>query len=123
MRKLQVKHWQHPAIGLLGGWFAVSPWVLGPPVSNWVLAASVTLGLALVASAVTSLFEPDAGEDWVAATVGALIAVMPSLMGFADDFVASCNAHLVGIATLVLAGWLSSRDGELSDWGWDRLAR
>lgn len=124
MRKLQLKNWQRPVIGLLGAWLAVSPWALGLHVSSWVIAASVFLGLALVAGAIISVRHPQAAEDWLAASVGAILCVMPTLMGFSEDRIASANAQVVGIATLVLSLWLCVRNGEFGDWTWDdRLVR
>jgi hypothetical protein len=118
MKKLQM-NWQRTAIGLLGAWLVASAWVLSLQLDVWVIAANVLLGLALVSSAILSVVRPQAAEDWLAASVGAVITVMPSLMGFSEDFVASANAQSVGLATLVLAMWLCVRNGEFGPWDWD----
>src|SRR3954463_14781810 len=103
MNKLQVKqHWQFVVVGLLGAWFAISPWVLNLQDTRNILATGVLLGLALIASAIASLMKPRPPEKWIVAAVGLLTAVAPWLVRFASDHVATRNAEAVGLASLVL---------------------
>lgn len=112
MRKLQVKHWQHPVIGLLGAWFAVSPWALRLHADPTVLVGSVVLGVALIASAVISVLKPQPGDNWMTACLGLVTAIAPWLLGFAGNTAAVRNAAATGIAVLLLTLWVLVRDGE-----------
>jgi hypothetical protein len=123
MRKLQVKHWQHLVIGLVGAWFAVSPWLLKLQADSSVAAVSVILGLALIASAIASIVKQHPAEDWVTAGVGLVAAVTPWLVGFASNAVATRTAEASGLICLLLALWALEREGEFSNWTRDRLAR
>ena len=108
--KLQVKHWQDPVVGLLGLWFAGSPWLLDLTYSTAAVAASLALGLALLAVAVGAMLVPHKWERWAAAALGAGAAASPWLLGFADDTVAWRNAVATGLVAALLALWVMARD-------------
>jgi hypothetical protein len=123
MQKLQVKNWQFPVVGLLGLWFAVSPWVLKLQTTTNLMATSIVLGLALIASAIASVIKPDGAEKWTTAAVGLVTAVSPWLVRFAADPLATHNAEAVGLISLLLAVWVLARDGAFQGLMRDRVAR
>ena len=114
-KKLQshLKHWQDGVIGLIGAWFAVSPWVLDLQHNTAVLATSVAMGVALVLMAIGSFVAPRAWEHWAEAAIGAGAAISPWLLGFADDTLAWRNAVAVGLTSALLALWVMVRQGEI----------
>ena len=100
---MSIKHWQVPAIGLLGLWFAVSPWVVGPSGGDMLLAANVILGLALVAAAAAMLHPTKAALGaWLAVVVGLLTAISPWLLDYSAQTGAVSNAVAVGLASAIL---------------------
>lgn len=110
MSKLQVKHWQDAAVALLGLWFAGSPWVLDLTHSTPAVAASLALGLALVAMAIGALLVPHQWERWATAALGAGAAASPWLLGYAGDTVAWRNAVATGLLTALLALWVVAHE-------------
>jgi hypothetical protein len=115
MKKLRSHwdHWQDAAIGLLGAWFAVSPWVLDLQHDTAILATIVAMGLALVLLAIGSFVAPRAWEHWAQAAIGAGAAASPWLLGYAEDTLAWRNAVAVGLPSALLALWVMVRRGEV----------
>ena len=100
---MSTRHWQVPAIGLLGLWFAVSPWIVGPSGSDTLLAANVALGVALVAAAAAMLHQTRAALGaWIAVVLGLLTAISPWLLGYSAQTGPVSNAVAVGLATAIL---------------------
>ncbi len=122
MKQLQLKHWQDPVVALLGAWFAVSPWVLGFEAHTAAKAASLVLGLLLLAVGLAAVFAPRSWEHWSTVALGVLAAVSPWLLGFAGQARAMENAVAVGLVSLVLALWALARDDQLGGWWHDRMA-
>ncbi len=122
MKQLQLKHWQGPAVALLGAWFAVSPWVLGLQGPSMLRAASVVLGAVLLALGVDATRLSHAGVQGGMVTAGAVTAASPWLLGAAGESAFVWNAVLVGLATLGPALWALAREHRLDGWRPDRMA-
>lgn len=122
MRKLQlknVKHWQDVVIGLLGAWFAASPWLLQLEGMTHLTATSLALGVALLLLAIGSLVTPRKWERWAEAALGLGIALSPWLANYADDAVAWRNAVATGLVSALLAIWVMLPAGWARRWkGW-----
>lgn len=122
MRKLNlksVKHWQDAVSGLLGAWFAASPWLLQLQWSTPLIATSLALGVALLLLAIGSLVSPRKWERWAAAAIGLGMAVSPWLATYADDPVAWRNAVATGLVCALLAIWDVLPAGWTPRWnGW-----
>jgi FtsH-binding integral membrane protein len=123
MKHLHLKHWQDPVTALLGAWFAASPWILGFKDNNSAVAASLALGLAVVALAVGSMLATKPWEYWVAGALGIGIAISPWLLDFAGHQAAVRNAGIVGLTLFVLAVWALATETDLGSWRNDRMAR
>ena len=119
MRKLQlkkVKHWQDLVIGLLGAWFAASPWLLQMQLTTHLKATSLALGVALLLLAIGSLVTPLKWERWAEAAVGLGVAASPWLAGYADDPVGWRNAVATGLVGTLLAIWVMLPAGWTPRW-------
>jgi hypothetical protein len=106
------KRWQDALVALLGAWFAVSPWVLDLHASTTVIAASLGLGLALMALAIGAFLTGRRWEHWAEAATGLAVAASPWVLGFSDDTVAWRNAAAVGLISALLALWVMAREKE-----------
>lgn len=115
MKKFQsyLKHWQDAVIGVLGIWFAASPWLLDLQYSTVIVATGVATGLALLLLAIGSFVAPRAWEHWAQAAIGAGAAASPWLLGYAEDPLAWRNAVAVGLVCALLALWVMVRQGEV----------
>lgn len=107
--KLKTMHWQDAAIGLLGLWFAASPWVLDLRHEPAAVVTGLAMGLALVAMAAGAMLAPRTWEHWAVAAIGAGAAASPWLLGYAGDPVAWRNAVAVGLIVVLLAAWAMLR--------------
>jgi len=109
MKKLKISSWQDPVIGLLGAWFAVSPWVLGYANLTDASAASVLLGLGLVAMAVAGVAKGYNWARWGALALGLGAAAAPWVLGFGEQTDPARNALGVGLLSALLAAWMLVR--------------
>jgi hypothetical protein len=116
----RVKHWQDAAMGLLGAWLVVSPWVLGFQGVVVAMLATMAVGTLLVASAVEAMQVPQAWEEWLDVGLGVLLMVAPALLGFESVTPALENALATGAAVTVLAVWVLVTDDEFAA-SWERL--
>jgi hypothetical protein len=117
------KHWQAPVVGLLGAWFAVSPWIVGPASSGMVSVTHVVLGLALVAAALAmSSMTNGAWGAWLAMAVGLVAAVSPWLLGFAEAREATANAVITGCVAAILGCMVGFVSTDPDSWWNDRAA-
>ena len=117
------KHWQVPVIGLLGLWFAVSPWIVGPSGSDMLLAANVALGVALVAAAAAMLHPTRAALGaWLAVVLGLLTAISPWLLGYSDQTSPVSNAVAVGLASALLGLMVGLLATDPDNWWNDKVA-
>jgi len=123
---MQIRHWQAPAIGLLGLWFAVSPWVIGLSGGDTLIAANVALGLALVATA-AAMAHPtkSAWGAWLAVVMGLLVAASPWVLGYSEQTTATASALATGLVSGILGFMVGFTTGLKSDpdsWWDDRVA-
>jgi hypothetical protein len=118
-----VKHWQVPVVGLLGLWFAVSPWLLGYGEDHKVLAANVVLGLAILASAVVAT-RPGrvASAAWSGFVLGLVAAISAWVLGHGDDMSLALNAVATGLVTATLSCMLGFSVADPDSWWNDRVA-
>jgi hypothetical protein len=116
----RVKHWQDAANALLGTWLVVSPWVLG--FQNVVVAAvsTMAIGALLVASSLEAMQVPQAWEEWLDTGLGALLMVVPALLGFDSVAPALQNALVTGALVTALAIWVLVTDDEFAA-SWERI--
>ncbi len=106
-------HWQDMAIGVLGLWLAVSPWVLDFSSQGTATMGAVILGVAVMAAAVASLIMARPWEEWVAVALGLVAMAFPWVLGLSNQ-VRERNAMLLtGVAIIVFAGWMLATR---SDW-------
>jgi len=119
-----VKHWQAPVVGLLGVWLAVSPWVLGLTGPEWLAAAHVAIGLALVASAAAMANSVKAGWGaWLTVVFGLVAAASPWLFGFAAQSQATFSALATGLVAAALGAVVGvSTMSDTERWWNDRVA-
>lgn len=118
-----VKHWQIPVLGLLGLWFAVSPWPLGYAADRGVLAVNVVLGLAILASAVVATHPGHvASAAWSAFILGLVAAISVWVLGHGDDMSLALNAVATGLVTAALGCMLGFSVADPDSWWNDRIA-
>jgi len=118
-----LKHWQVPVVGLLGLWLAVSPWVVGPAGSDMLVAATVGLGIALVATAAGMAHPTKAAWGaWLTVVFGLLAAVSPWLLGYADQTNAVTNAVATGLVSAILGFMVGLMATDPDSWWNDRVA-
>lgn len=119
--KKYVRHWQVPVVALLGLWFAISPWIVGPS-GDKVMAANVALGLALVAAAAGMLHPPKAAWGaWLAVLLGLLTAVSPWLLGYGEQVSQAANALATGLVCAILAFMVGLLVTDQDAWWNDRV--
>jgi hypothetical protein len=116
----RVKHWQDAVNALLGTWLVISPWVLG--FQNVVVAAASTMaiGAVLVASNLEAMQVPQAWEEWLDMGLGALLMVVPAVLGFDSVAPALQNALVSGALVIALAIWVLVTDDEFAA-SWERI--
>ena len=116
----RVKHWQDAANAVLGAWLVVSPWVLG--FQNVVVAtvSTMAVGALLIASSLEAMQVPQAWEEWLDAGLGALLMMIPALLGFDGVAPALQNALVVGGLVTALAIWVLLTDDEFAS-SWERI--
>jgi hypothetical protein len=116
----RVKHWQDPVNGLLGAWLVVSPWVLGFQNVMVAMLSTAAIGALLVASSVEAMQVPEAWEEWFDAALGALLMLLPALLGFDSVTPALRNALITGGLVTTLAIWVLITDDEFAA-AWQRV--
>lgn len=99
------RFWQDSINLLLGLWLIISPWIAGFATSQVALWNAVILGVVIAAMSLAALTRFRDWEEWADMLVGAWLIASPWVLGFATMTIATYNVVLVGIATLVLAGW------------------
>lgn len=118
-----IPHWQVPVVGLLGLWFAASPWLLGHAQDHKVLAVNVVLGLAIVASAVVATRPGHvASAAWSAFILGLVAAISAWVLGHGDDMGLALNAVATGLVTATLSCMLGFSVADPDRWWNDRIA-
>ena len=126
MEKLlkSMKHWQVPVVGLLGLWFAVSPWVLGTAHETRLMAVSLVVGLALVASAVAMTRGGHASSGaWSGLVLGLVAAVSTWLLGHSEDMNQVLNAVATGLLAAILSCMVGLAVMDPDKWWNDRVAQ
>lgn len=119
----RIKHWPIPVVGLLGLWFAVSPWVLGTADQAGVMAVSFVLGLALFAAAVVMTRTGHATSGaWTGLVLGLVAAVSPWLLGHGDDTTHALNAVATGLVAAALSCMVGFKVMDPDQWWNDRVA-
>ena len=119
----RVKHWQSPVVGLLGLWFAVSPWVLGFVDEQRLMVVTLVQGLALVATAAVMLHDKHAASGaWGTAVLGVVAAVSPWLLGHGEDLRVAANAVLTGVVSALLGFMVGLKAADPDTWWNDRVA-
>jgi hypothetical protein len=113
--------WQHWANFLLGGWLAMSPWVLGFAEHERATMNAVAFGVVLIVFSLLELQLPEVWEEWVNMFSGLWLVVAPFALGFTADFDASANTMLVGAVAAMLAAWAMSLDKEIGKWWHDHV--
>lgn len=114
--------WQDWVSLVLGGWLAVSPWVLG--YSDVVPAtwSAVIVGVVLGAYALVEIEMPKPWEEWVNFLLGLWLMLSPLVLGFAGSAMAAWHTVAIGALVLLLAAWAMSLDKEIGKWWHDHVA-
>ena len=116
----RVKHWQDAANAALGAWLVVSPWVLGFQNVVVAMVSTMAVGALLVASSLEAMQVPQAWEEWLDAALGALLMMIPALLGFDGVAPALQNALVTGGLVTALAIWVLVSDDEFAA-SWERI--
>lgn len=112
----QLKHWQDPLNGLIGLWFAVSPWVLGFADQRTAAINMVVVGILLIAVAFGAALVPRAWEEWSEAALGLWMVVSPWALTFQTLRPAMASAVCGGLVVLALAIWVLGTDKDYGGW-------
>lgn len=116
----RVKHWQDPVNALLGAWLIVSPWVLGFQNVVVAMVSTMAIGALLIASSLEAMQVPQAWEEWLDVGLGALLMVLPALLGFDSVAPALQNALVSGAVVTALAIWVLVTDDDFAA-SWERI--
>jgi len=116
----RVKHWQDAANAALGAWLVVSPWVLGFQNVVVAMVSTMAIGALLIASSLEAMQVPQAWEEWMDAGLGALLMMVPALLGFDGVAPALLNALVTGGLVTALAIWVLLSDDEFTA-AWERI--
>ena len=106
----------------LGAWLLVSPWALGYSDQSAATMNALVLGTILVLEELFELGVHETVEEWIDLVAGLWLMISPVALGFTSQAVASWNALLVGLLTIVFAAWaMSPLDERLSHWWHERV--
>ncbi len=118
-----VRHWEIPVIGLLGLWFAVSPWALGSAENTRMVAVNVVLGLALATAAASMTRTGHASSAaWGGLVLGLVTAVSPWLLGNTENVIAALNAVATGLVAGTLSCMVGFKSVDTENWWDDKVA-
>ena len=101
------RRWQDAANVALGSWLIVSPLVFAGGAYD--LTARV-VGVLIVVCAASALRWPaSALAEWACLASGIAVVVAPPLLGYAVNGPAAWNSYLIGLLSVLLAGWALDR--------------
>jgi hypothetical protein len=110
----RVKHWQDPVNALLGIWLILSPWVLGFQNVMVAVVSTMAIGALLIASSLEAMQVPQAWEEWMDVVLGAVLMLLPAVLGFDGVMPALLNALVTGGLVTALAIWVLLTDDEFA---------
>lgn len=100
------RRWQVWVSLIAGAWLFVSPWVLGYTTAVGGMWAAFILGGLTVVVAMWSLIDRDArAAETIMALIGALVFIVPWVIGFAGLASARLDAWIVGAVIVVASLW------------------
>ena len=107
----------------LGAWLLVSPWVLGYSDEGAAAMNALVLGTILVLQETLELGIHETVEEWFDVVAGIWLLVSPIVLGFTSHAVASANAIVVGMLTILFAVWaMLPFDEKVRHWWHGRTA-
>ncbi len=90
---------------MIGGWLFFSPAILGYSGGNPESWVAVSGGLALIVLMLAARLAFRVWEQWLGILIGAILAALPWIVGFAAMPKPTINMVACGVAVAVLAGW------------------
>ncbi|MDR9486053.1 MAG: SPW repeat protein [Sediminimonas sp.] len=106
--------WQDDLIAVLGAALFVSPWVLGYAGQMAAFGNALIVGAIMVVLALAALIDFREWEEWIGIVLGVWLIASPWILGFTGLVAAMWTAVILGVLTLVLAGWSLYSHGGMS---------